>query len=53
MTAYLESARSLKRRHFDGLGMLAGQGALAFQHWFGTLPDIDAGLRTLEKAFSA
>jgi shikimate dehydrogenase len=52
MTAYLESAKTAKRRHFDGLGMLAGQGALAFQHWFGVLPDIKDGLRTLENAFS-
>jgi len=52
MTAYLESAKAAKRRHFDGLGMLAGQGALAFQHWFGLLPDLRDGLRTLEKAFA-
>ena len=53
MTAYLEAAKASKRRHFDGLGMLAGQGALAFQYWFGILPDMDAGLKTLEKAFAA
>lgn len=53
MTAYLESAKAAKRRYFDGLGMLAGQGALAFQHWFGVLPDVKDGLRTLEKAISA
>ncbi|MCE2890414.1 MAG: shikimate dehydrogenase [Aquidulcibacter sp.] len=52
MTAYLESAKASKRRYFDGLGMLAGQGALAFQHWFGALPDIRAGLKTLEEAFA-
>jgi len=52
MTAYLESAKAAKRRHFDGLGMLASQGALAFQHWFGLLPDLRDGLRTLEKAFA-
>lgn len=52
MTAYLESAKSSKRRHFDGLGMLAGQGALAFQHWFGILPDLKDGLKTLEQAFA-
>lgn len=53
MTAYLESAKLFGRRHFDGLGMLAGQGALAFQYWFGILPDIDTGLKTLERAFAA
>lgn len=53
MTAYLESAKAHKCRYFDGLGMLAGQGALAFQHWFGVLPDIQEGLANLEKAFAA
>ncbi len=52
MTAYLESAKAAKRRHFDGMGMLAGQGALAFQHWFGVLPDLNEGLQTLDKAFA-
>ena len=53
MTAYLESAKSHKRRYLDGLGMLAGQGALAFQHWFGILPNLQDGLHTLEKALTA
>ena len=53
MTAYLESAKASKRRYFNGLGMLAGQGALAFQHWFGVLPDIKGGLKTLEEAYAA
>lgn len=53
MTAYLESAKSYKRRYLDGLGMLAGQGALAFQHWFGVLPNLQDGLNTLEKALTA
>jgi len=53
MTAYLESAKAYRRRHFNGLGMLAGQGALAFQHWFGVFPDIQSGLMTLEQALSA
>ncbi len=53
MTAYLESAKSSNRRHFDGLGMLAGQGALAFHYWFGVLPDIEGGLKTLEEALVA
>lgn len=44
------------REHFDllpgvdGLHMLVGQGALAFQHWFGVAPDREAGRRRLLQA---
>ncbi|MBY0447514.1 MAG: shikimate dehydrogenase [Hyphomonadaceae bacterium] len=34
----------------DGLHMLVGQGALAFQHWFGVAPDRAAGRRRLLQA---
>lgn len=53
MTAYLESAKAHKRRYLNGLGMLAGQGALAFQRWFGVMPDVASGLKALEEAFGS
>jgi shikimate 5-dehydrogenase len=30
--------------------MLAGQGALAFERWFGVRPDMAGGLKSLEGA---
>lgn len=47
-TQLLQSARAQRRRGLDGLGMLVGQGALAFEYWFGTRPDFVSGLRALE-----
>jgi shikimate dehydrogenase len=47
-TAFLQSAVAQGFVALDGLGMLVGQGALAFQHWFGIMPDIEAGLKRLE-----
>jgi shikimate dehydrogenase len=38
-TAFLLKAKAQNRQTLDGLGMLAGQGALAFENWFGTRPD--------------
>jgi shikimate dehydrogenase len=46
-TAFLAAARCHGRLGLDGLGMLAGQAAEAFQRWFGTLPDAAAGLERL------
>ena len=53
MTAYLASAQQAGRRHFDGLGMLVGQAALAFQTWFGILPDLADGLTRLDEALTS
>lgn len=47
-TAFLAAAETCGRRAMSGLGMLAGQGALAFERWFGPRPDFSAGLARLE-----
>jgi shikimate dehydrogenase len=47
-TAFLLKAHGQKRRTLDGLGMLVGQGALAFEAWFGTMPDLRSGIARLE-----
>jgi shikimate dehydrogenase len=52
-TAFLEAAERVKRRSLNGLGMLVGQGALAFEIWFGARPDLLSGLKTLEGATKA
>lgn len=49
-TAFLISAKSQNRQTLNGLGMLAGQGALAFENWFGVKPDLLAGLARLNEA---
>jgi shikimate dehydrogenase len=49
-SAFLEAARRDKRAHLGGLGMLVGQGALAFERWFGVRPDLLSGLARLEAA---
>jgi shikimate dehydrogenase len=49
-TALIECAKAQHRRTCDGLGMLAGQGALAFEYWFGIKPDFATGLKRLEAA---
>jgi shikimate dehydrogenase len=38
-TAWVRAARGAGHQAADGLGMLIGQGALAFERWFGQLPD--------------
>jgi shikimate dehydrogenase len=52
-TAFLEAAERVKKRSLSGLGMLVGQGALAFEIWFGARPDLLSGLKTLESAIKA
>lgn len=51
-TAFLATAQNLNRKTLDGLGMLVGQGALAFKTWFGVAPDLQAGLARLESELS-
>jgi shikimate dehydrogenase len=48
-TAFLKAALKHGRQSLGGLGMLVGQGALAFENWFGTKPDFQSGLTRLEK----
>jgi shikimate dehydrogenase len=50
-TGFLEAARG--RRTLDGLGMLVGQGALAFEAWFGVRPDLADGLARVAAALEA
>jgi shikimate dehydrogenase len=51
-TAFLQGAQSQNRRTLDGLGMLVGQGALAFEAWFGVRPNFQTGLARLEAELS-
>jgi shikimate dehydrogenase len=41
-TAWVRAARAAGHRAIDGLAMLIEQGALAFERWFGRVPDRDA-----------
>ena len=41
-TAFVKDARERGHRAQDGITMLVEQGALAFERWFGKLPDRDA-----------
>ncbi len=47
MTPFLRAANEHGLRHANGLGMLARQGALAFELWLGTSAPLDAMLTTL------
>lgn len=47
MTPFLTAAAARGLTPIDGLYMLVGQAALAFQHWFGVAPDRAAGRRRL------
>lgn len=50
-TYFIKNAINNGNFTLNGMGMLVGQGALAFQKWFGILPDFDIGLkRMLENA---
>ena len=44
-TPLLAAARARGLVAVDGLGMLLHQGRRGFQAWFGTMPEVDAGLR--------
>jgi shikimate dehydrogenase len=45
LTPLLEQARARGLRTVDGLGMLLHQAVPGFEHWFGTRPEVDDGLR--------
>lgn len=47
-TAWVRAARGAGHPAADGLGMLVAQGALAFERWFGMVPDRDAMWTSLE-----
>lgn len=52
-TELLRQAAAAGFKAVDGLGMLCHQAALAFEAWFGILPDVDEELRArLERAIS-
>jgi shikimate dehydrogenase len=51
-TAFLMAAQEAGRQNLGGLGMLVGQGGLAFENWFGVRPDFKTGLARLEKAIA-
>ncbi|KAF0117118.1 MAG: shikimate dehydrogenase [Hyphomonadaceae bacterium] len=43
----LKSAKAQNRMALNGIGMLVGQGAYAFEIWFGQLPDFTKGFERL------
>jgi shikimate dehydrogenase len=45
----LRAAAARGLRTIDGLGMLVGQAALAFERWFGVTAPIDVMRRAAEK----
>jgi shikimate dehydrogenase len=51
-TAFLIAAEANGLRAVDGLGMLIGQGALAFDIWFGQRPDMAAARNVLMHALT-
>lgn len=44
---FIRSAKEQNRLALNGLGMLVGQGAYAFEIWFGHLPDFNKGFARL------
>jgi len=52
-TRLVQAARARVLRADDGLSMLVGQGAAAFEWWFGVAPDRDVMWRSLGRAPSA
>jgi shikimate dehydrogenase len=48
-TPLVRAARARGHRAADGLEMLLAQGALAFERWFGVLPDRDAMRQSLAR----
>lgn len=49
-TAWVRAARASGRNASDGLPMLVGQGAAAFEIWFGIQPDREAMWRAVKEA---
>lgn len=52
-TAFLRAAAGRGARTLDGLGMLVGQGAIAFTMWTGVEAPVDVMRRSLEEVFAA
>lgn len=52
-TAFLKAAQARGARTLDGLGMLVGQGAIAFKMWTGVDAPVDVMRRALEEVFEA
>jgi shikimate dehydrogenase len=48
-TPWVHACRARGLRAADGLAMLVEQGALAFERWFGTMPDRDAMWRAVRE----
>ena len=46
-TDFLKTAKLQNRNCLNGLGMLVGQAAFAFENWFGTRPNFAHGLKRL------
>jgi shikimate dehydrogenase len=49
--AFLQAAEARGSRTLDGLGMLVGQGAIAFKMWTGVEAPTDVMRRALERVF--
>ena len=52
-TAFLRAAEARGARALDGLGMLVGQGAIAFKMWTGVDAPVDVMRKALEEVFAA
>ena len=52
-TAFLRAAEARGARILDGLGMLVGQGAIAFKMWTGVDAPVDVMRKALEEVFAA
>jgi shikimate dehydrogenase len=50
-TAFLRAAQARGARTLDGLGMLVGQGAIAFKMWTGVDAPVDVMRQALEEVF--
>lgn len=50
-TAFLSAVEARGARTLDGLGMLVGQGAIAFKMWTGVDPPVDVMRQALEEVF--
>lgn len=52
-TDFVKSAKEQNRAAINGMGMLVGQGVLAFEIWFGQKPDFEKGLSRLKAQINA